>query len=909
MSTFSRIATWVLATAMISPVVSYGAETHSVKAENALAKFTPLGMLSKKSLEKADARMLGFEAELALLSGLPSLAEELSRKELSEKSLSNAERDRLLLTLSGAQIALGEFSAAASSIEEMSGDSPQKRLREAFVAMSQKDFETARDVLEDLSVDAFPRQEHSWFFLVRGLTKFFLGETEEAEADFVSAEQSALREAEKSNINFAKQWCSVACGESPSEDELAALREAREAARGTPNFADAGKLYAVALAKSGNLDAARLALSETKPVPASDVADFALLEGLWAERPESEVARTAFLRVIEKRPPRSRQSAAFLGLLRNVMALRIAGRNEEAILAANGIEASLNGLEPDESVRDLELFTRARIAAEVENFRRTESLTEELFSRYPASPFVQDGLRMLIGVAIREKEYRRAVSLLERLRGMGTLLPEEVLRTDILIADCNFLSGDYALAADAYGRVSAAETGAVGRENLGGIFFQQAYSQIRSGNVKAAVALLDSPLAERIPAGWKMRTECAVIEGLQQAGLWDEAAARAKTFLERQDLLPDFRLRILWTQALLALDLNEPELALNDADLIAELAGNPAKIVDKELRMTASELVSRSVLLKARALFLAGDLTDALNLLSDLRERYPDSAAAVVSWLEEGRRFNELGKPARALVCYETLIERYAEKEEFSKYVAIAAFEAAQAAATIGRPEEAVKQMQTLISRYPKSPLAFYARMRQADFFRVLNDFDSALAVYDNLIALEPDRTEMRVVEMRRADSLLALAARAESDENARGSFQDANSKAKAAYERLFSLPDQPLSMKAEAGFKWGYAEETSVPENGDADARERAREQGRTIYWKTVSEVMSAAQKQQTPAMIEGAYWVARCLFALAASYEKSGDYESARNAYDKAREWSEYGLIPGKNYAEQRRRRILEK
>lgn len=907
MSTFPRIV-FVFATLALAPFSLAGEEPRPASAEGALANFTPLGFLSEKSLEKADTRMRGLEAELALLSGLPSLAEELSRKELEEKSLSNAERDRLLLTLSGAQLALGEYTSAATAIGDIAANTAQKRLRAAFVAITSNDFAEAKRQLAGLSVGEFPRQEQSWFCFARGLSGYFLGDKESANSDLDAALELALSAAEREHISFMRQWAEVVGGGDIPEEELEVLKEAREDARFTPGFPAAGKLYAIALAKSGNLAGARNALHETVPIPAKDTADFALLEGLWAESPGSDVARTAFQRVIAERPPRPRQSAAFSGLLRNVITLINAGKREEAILAANGIEDFLSSLTPDESVRDLELFTRARIAVEIENFRRAEALTEELISRFPASPFVSDALRLLTGIAIREKEYRRAVSLLERLRATE-LLAQEAVRVDLLIADCNFLSGDYALAADAYARVSAAENNLILGETLGGIFFQQAYSEIRSGNVTAAAELLDSPIAARVPAGWTMRTECAVIEGLQQAGLWEDAAARAKKFLEREDLLTDFRIRILWTQALLALDLNDPETALSNADLIAEIVSKPESIASAELRETAAELVSRAVLLKARALFLSGKDTEALRLLADLRERYPDSASAVVSWLEEGRRFNELGKPARALVCYESLIERYGSQEKFAEYVAIAAFEASQAAATIGRPEEAVKQMQTLVSRYPESPLAFYARMRQADFFRILNDFDSALAVYDNLIAVEKERPAMRIVEMRRADTLRALAARAEGDENARSAFRDAQAKAKAAYERLYSLPDQPLSLKAEAGFKWGYAEEYSVPETGDSVDRQQSWEQARTIYWKTVTDVISSAQKQSEIKPIDGGYWVSRCLFALAGLYEKDGDYDAARGVYEKAREWSERGLIPGKNYAETRLRRIAEK
>lgn len=905
MSIFARIPALALAALTVSAVFTSGAELSPLPSESPLANIATLISSPRETLPR---KM--FAAEEALLAGLPSLAEQLSRDLLAERSLSNAERNRLLLTLSGAQISCGNYEGAAKTLEDISGDSSRKKLREALVAISRKEPGKATVLLEEVNPQNLFSEERSWYFFVRALAKEFLGQKDAAEADFAAAAESAPRVVDREDLIFARQWATVAVGEKPSAEELDALKVSRDKAKGTPDYVRLGKLYAVALAKSGNRAAALDAVREISPVPDDEKADLALLEGLLIEDAGSDAARQAFERVIELRPSRVRQSAAFSGLRRNVFSLRKSGRMEDAIRAANSIEEFLSDLPPDGSVADLELFSRARIAYEVDGLRLAQKHAEDLTSRYPASPFVQDALRLQIGIAEQEKEYRRAVALLERLR--RTELPlDEMMRTDILIADYNFLSGDYALAADAYAR--AAEAGVVEGDDLGILFFQRALSDIRSGDVVSAMRLLDSELATRVPAGWTMRTECVVIEALKQAGRVLDAKNRAEKFLKREDLLPDFRIRILWIEALLALDLQESEKVFSNATQIEEMVSNLDDTASPELKQKSSELLSRVYLLKARALFLAGDDEAGFKQLSELRERYPESTAAVVSWLEEGRRFNELGKPSRALVCYENVTERYGAQEKFAEYIAIAMFEAAQAAATIGNPREAVRQMQQLVSRYPNSPLAFYARLRQADFFRILNDFDSAQKVYDDLLKMSSDRPEMRIVEIRRADVFRAMAARNDADKSRRVAFDDAQANAERAYERLFSLPNQPLSLKAEAGFKWAYAIAHKVPasEGQAEEKRKAAQKQAQVQYWKTVTDVLSAAREQGNASALgeTGGYWVSRCLFALAASYEAEGNYKEARAVYKKISEWSAAGLIPGKQYAETLQAKILEK
>lgn len=905
MSIFARITSLVFSAFAASAALSLGAEPDAKDESTveSLANITPLVSSS------GDATALNLSAaEGALLSGLPSLAIELAKTSLDDQALSAADRNRLLLTLSGSQIATGDFESAAQTLETIPEGSAQKKLQEALVGIYRGDVTAVEAILEAIDPKDLHTEERSWFFVAHAIANTFLGNTEAAEDYFVQAKASTARAMERENIDFARRWASLMGGEKPSEEKLEELEAAYEAAKETEEAARACKLYVVALAKSGDAAKARSVLGEFRSVPKKDKADFALLEGLLAEDAGSEIARNAFQAVISARPSRTIQSTALSGLRRNVAILLQREKKEEAILAAANIEDFLENLKTDGRVKDLELFTRARIAYDVENYRLAEELADELNSRFPASPFVQDSLRLQIGVALMRKEFRRAVSLLERLNKTD-LPPDEQLRTAILIADCNFLSGDYALAANAYSKVS--KNDAIKGEGLGVIFFQEVLSEIRSGKVLNAEALLDSELAKRVPPEWTMRAECVVIEALKNAGLSNSAAMRAEKFLERTDLFIDFRIRILWIRTLLALELNDPKKALENAQKIEDLIANFGDDTSEALKSRAPELLSRLGLLKARALFLSGDQDAGLKELADLRERYPDSAASVISWLEEGRHFAEVGRPERAIVCYETLISRYGKQEKFAEYIAIAMFESAQASATVGRPEEALKQMQNLVSTYPKSPLAFYARMHQADFCRILNDFDSALSIYNSLRTSSPDRPEIRMVELRRADVLLAISARSEADETARASFLDSQREAEAAYERLFSLPDQPLELKAEAGFKWAYSVAHSVPAGAEPEDKVNAEKKARTLYWKVVTETLATAQERSGSPVLDGStgYWLSRSLFALAKSYEGAGDYAAARNIYEKICGWADEGLIPGKRYAETLRRKILEK
>lgn len=104
-------------------------------------------------------------------------------------------------------------------------------------------------------------------FLARGIAGAFLFGSDSARADFDAAAADAGSEALREHIAFLRMWADVSARANVPAEELARLKAARDAARGTPDFARAAKLHIVALAKSGQREAALAALRECVPVP------------------------------------------------------------------------------------------------------------------------------------------------------------------------------------------------------------------------------------------------------------------------------------------------------------------------------------------------------------------------------------------------------------------------------------------------------------------------------------------------------------------------------------------------------------------------------------------------------------------------------------------------------------------
>ena len=211
-----------------------------------------------------------------------------------------------------------------------------------------------------------------------------------------------------------------------------------------------------------------------------------------------------------------------------------------------------------------------------------------------------------------------------------------------------------------------------------------------------------------------------------------------------------------------------------------------------------------------------------------------------------------------------------------SEYAPISLYEAACNAEFRGIStayQEAVARLERLIQSYPNSELVYYARLKQADLARKLNDFGAAQNIYESLLIDAPTHPSRPRTELSRADCFLAMGGQNPMR------FADAI----AIYERLVDLPDTSADLRIEAGYKWGYA-----------CTRQNNLERAEEVFWILINQFldkeMGVEQLQS-----QGRYWLSRSLFELGEIFEKKNRFEDARKIYLRIQDFS----LPGQALA----------
>lgn len=905
-----------------------------------------LAPLAERSLQEAEIRAKSVLARNALQSGLTNLALGFTDDVLSDNTaLTEVQRNIAQLIRASALIDGGNFAEAEEALKEVRVDSASKTLREAWIKIGTSKFWEANEIIRKINPEELSQGDRVWLELAQGILAKQTGSADDdaVQKKFDRVVKKGISPAQRSHFEYIQSWANATFVPELSEEKLTELREAAIRARGTREGAHLSKLLALAINRKADENnelraLARKTLADAGTIPPDLRPEFDFLEGVFQDSPDSVAARRAFMRVIRQRPDVELQRAAIAGLYRHVAKLVEANERDAAIVAAGEINAFLentqtresaspagetkaadkNKLTPDPRVLDLELFLRARISKLVNDTLRVEKLANELLEKCPTSPLVPDTLRLLTIEAMSRREYRRAVPYLEKLHDSETSDPEKA-KISIILADCHFLSGDYDLADDVYSRAEL-------KEYAGVIFSQRVLCEIRSGKFKEAEKLIEAQksIFRGPERDWIFRAECNLIERLRKTGNLDEAAAQCARFLEREEQAPDaYRVRVLWAQAQLAIEQMIPELAIVAAEEISRILEKQTGNATFQLPKEIDTLKSDAVLLKARALLRGGDLPAARKQLEWLRETYSDSNAAVISYLDEGRALAEKSLQFEALNCFERLIDYCEKNPKFSVYAPVAYSEAAQQEVSLGRPREAIARLDLLLEKHGNERLNETVRMRQADLFRMLNDFESALAIYDRLYAfykqLErvPDHVNLERIETARADCLLALASgiRKSDDPETRASLQTTMRNAIAGYERICTSPEASIEICAEAGNKWGYAtaEFIRLLENPSESTRQQINLEARKIYWNVINTVINRASKGGVDPSenwgVSTGYWLARSLFAIAGLCEESGDYAEARKAYEQVKNWSARGWMPGSEYARSREEAIRDK
>lgn len=771
------------------------------------------------------------------------------------------------------QVALleGRTEAVASLMEEMTEQEwVVDPLLRGFAAYFEGDLEAARGAAELGRAGEADRGRRAWFLFLEALVAVRAGENAEANRFFVQAERLAPNSLLRNHFELLRMREELRRGEL-TEEGRTALRETMRSLRGERAGFEAARLLATALFRAGESGEAVALLSQHLDYPGLREyglrEQFLLLLGMFAG-PETTRGRMALRELVG-----SGTDAGLRDLALTLLARHLNGEWEESFL--ENLEEWL-GERPEHPLSARMLAYRGTLLFERGEQEAATEVAERLLEEYEDSEYAGSGLRILAQAAYESEppRYRTAADYLGRLQ---RLLGDGVAaaRAGALVGDCYFLNGDYGSAAEAYGAVRGEATGGLAEH----IFFHRVLAQIRGGNLERAMEVVDEErgrgnLGEEIL--WK--AEWSVLDALRRAGREAEALERLETLLEngqRGAVRGELELRLRWLRTRLELEAGRAEEARARIDrFLEDLESEPLAELGSDL-LAAVE--SQLLLMRGEAYLRMGEPAAAARSFTRLRTGFPESGPAILSFLVESREGSAEGNLVMAQQSLIELVDRFPESE----LAPIALWEASLKAEQRGLESslrEAITLLERLVTDYPDSELVYYARLKQGDLARRLNDFPTALLLYENLLQAFPDHPERYRAELSRADCLLALG----SEDPAR------NDQASVLYERNTLLPTVPLEVRMEAGFKWARA---LKQQEADRSAVE--------VYYLLRERFILRSELRETLLLSEvGRYWMARVLLELGELLENSGQWRKAEKIYGEHVQLN----LPGSSMARER-------
>lgn len=808
-------------------------------------------------------------ARRAMELGFSSVAAGLWR-DLLAQTTDPGERDQHLLSLVIALLETNDLPGARAALAEMNdATTAPAQLRRGLIAANAGDFAAASETLALVDRAALPPPEISWYHYLAGVLADERGEAGPAQENFsaaIAAATSSLQRARFELADLRSQWRES----EPTEAQLAQLRDRMRSYAGEQVGFDAAKRYAAVLAALGRGSEAVSFLQNqllTLPPAARGLRDdLRLLLGVIAGAADG-VGRNALWRLLQDGEDRAKQRIALRMLAQGSEspASRLALRQQLDALLGEAVQHPIE--------QDLILF-RAQLAADSDEATR-DALA--LLERFPASDLRSAALGILVNAAWAGGRYRAAAGYATQAR-RELAEGDPVIRAElgVLQAEAFFRGGDFRSAADAY--AAALEEPAVGVAP-GDIIYQEILARVRDGQLEEAAGRIDVLAGDvRFDGQNRWQAEWNLARALQASGQAAVAYDRVNRLLaepvEAGVMPPDLRVRMAWLQARLALDTGEPQRALELAPLLA----GQLESVDPIL---ADEVASSARLLEAEGHFSLGQSEEALMVLQELREAYPDSDAAVFSFIEEAGAEAEQGQLVRAQQLLAELILEYPD----NRYAPYALYQSALLAESRREESylrEAITKIEQLVTDYPGSELVFYARFKQGDLLRKMGQWEPARQVYEVIIRDYPQHQDIWAAQMALADSLAAQA----------GSDPSLQNSAAAIYERMRDVASAPVELRVEAGFK-----------AGNALVRRGRLDRGAETWWQIVDEFLV---QNETPSNLgtRGRYWLARILAQLGETMEQQGNLAEARRAYAMVPQWG----LPEQDWARAQLARLGE-
>ncbi|HEX2862628.1 MAG TPA: hypothetical protein VHN79_13360, partial [Lacunisphaera sp.] len=653
-------------------------------------------------------------ADQALQTGFPATAASIYREILVDRNVLGEIRSRVTLSLVTALLDAGELVEAERILQGYDGPrNSGYQLRAGLIAITARRPLAARAALEAGKIEELPVADRAWWYFLEASIADAEGEIVRANALYEQAVNAAVSDLQRARFELGKEQARLRA-EPVTEAQLANLRGTMERFQGQRIGYSWTRAYAAALAGLGRSEEAQALLqNQLRILPQSerDAADqLGLMLGLIAGE-GSTAGRQAFHQLVRNalRPETQRLALQLLVRGAKTKADRELLRRELGEIIAAPTQNAI--------IEDL-LLVRAQLALHDKAYAPAEEDARALLERYPATGLKAAALGVRLAVAWDLKRYRTAADVSAQLR--AAIDPSrERSELGVLMAEAFFRAEDYRNAAEAY---EASLHEAPLAAPAGVLIFQRVLAEILGDRLDVAAQQLDDAAGD---AGFdpvnRWQAEWNLVRVMQVKGQEQAAQARVERLLASggQGVPEDLRVRLAWLRVKLSFDNGQPEAALRQSDELLTALASSAQL-EATLRR---EVTSTTQVLKAQALLALGRDAEGFDVLGTLRKDFRATAAAEYSYLVQGGHLTQRGDLAGA----QQVLISFVDTPEYrqSEYAPLALYQAALLLERQGLDRhlgEANDLLERLLVGYPRDNLVFYARLKQGDLLRKLND-------------------------------------------------------------------------------------------------------------------------------------------------------------------------------------------
>jgi TolA-binding protein len=788
----------------------------------------------------------------ALQAGFPATAAGIFREILADESVPGEARQGLTLELVTALLDAAETGEAEKVLQSYAGPrNAAYQLRLGLIAAATRRLPQAKAALAAGKAEDLSAADKGWWYFLQGAVADAENNFSAANDFYEQAITAAVSAVQRSRFLLAREQALLRRGRL-DEARLANARENMDRFQGTRQGYVWVRTYATGLAwlkREAEAQAVLQRQLSVLPATERETADqFRLILGLIAGE-TSAAGRRAFQELLRNGLKPETQRLSLQLLARG--AKTPAERQQLRLYLGELINAPVQ----HPIIEDL-LLSRAQTALVDKDYGAAEGDARVLLERYPGSALKSEAFGVRLAVAWDLKRYRTAADVIAQLRlviGQG----RDRAELGVLLAEAFFRAEDYKNAADAYDAAMHEMPAVV---PAGVLIFQRVLSDIRANQWESAAKQLDAAVTNpgfdplnRWQAEWNL------VKEMQVRGQTPAAYARVNRLLASgaQGVPEELRIRLMWLRAKLSFDNGQPDTARQQADELLEAVAAVGPL-DALLR---TNVASMAQLLKAQALLGLNRDKEGLAVLEKLRTTYQVTAAAQYSYLIEAGFLTQRGDIAAAQGVLVNFVDNPNYRQ--SEYAPLALYEAALNLERQGLDRHLrdayEKMLERLIRDYPQNELVFYARLKQGDLLRRLNDMGAARQVYEFLVNTYASHPDVLLAQIALADTLFAQGA------NNLVNYESAVT----IFERLRDLESAPVDLRAESGFKWGYAW-----------AKRTQPDKAQAILWSVVDAfLLDPAQAAKLGA--KGRYWVSRSLLELAQIHEDAGRLDEAQRAY----------------------------